>query len=262
MAHTMTYHRYRVDQFVPRRDRLDIRVGNQRFASDTLTIALPELEGHLRFRDLAPWQGSLLRPGIMGWYTFVPLMQCYHGLVSADHRIEGALRIRGEQVDMTGGKGYTEKDWGSSFPATWIWTQCNHYEGHEHLSVMASVAHIPWLRSYFIGFLALVWHGQTMKVFTTYTGAEMRARIEDDTVYLDFRDRNSQLSLVARQAPGVELRAPVKGAMTGKVNESLQAIHEISYRSPQAGHLESRGSVAGLEVAGDSDILLTDQWRR
>jgi hypothetical protein len=53
----------------------------------------------------------------MGPYAFVPFMECYHGILSMDHKINGQLIIHDEIIDFTGGKGYMEKDWGQSFQA-------------------------------------------------------------------------------------------------------------------------------------------------
>lgn len=55
-------------------------------------------------------------PGIMGWYAWVPTMECYHGVVSLDHAISGKLMIEDQAHDFNGGRGYIEKDWGKSFP--------------------------------------------------------------------------------------------------------------------------------------------------
>ena len=82
---------------------VDIRDGNHR------------IKGALDFRGITPWPVTPLSPGAMGWYAFVPGMECYHGVVSFGHSIEGKLELDGETVDYTGGKGYTEKDWGRSF---------------------------------------------------------------------------------------------------------------------------------------------------
>ena len=207
------------------------------------------------------WHGSLTSPGIMGWYSFVPFMQCYHGLVSINHELTGQLELNGTSIDFTGGKGYIEKDWGSSFPKSWIWTQCNHFDS-ESLSVMASVAHIPWLSSSFIGFLALVWDGEKIKIFTTYTGARMKAKMQEEQVLLSFRDRQSRLEIKAKMAPGVNLVSPVVGEMVGKINESLQAGHEIEYQKETGEILRARGQNAGLEVAPGYDILLSETWRK
>ena len=51
----------------------------------------------------------------MGPFSFVPLMECYHGILSMNHSLKGTLSFQGENLLFTGGKGYIEKDWGHSF---------------------------------------------------------------------------------------------------------------------------------------------------
>lgn len=45
----------------------------------------------------------------MGPFAFVPFMECYHGIVSMDHIIQGELEIDGATVDFSNGRGYMEK---------------------------------------------------------------------------------------------------------------------------------------------------------
>ena len=39
----------------------------------------------------------------------------------------------------------------------WIWIQCNTFHSMTQLSVFASVAHIPWMKRHFIGFLGVIY---------------------------------------------------------------------------------------------------------
>ena len=204
----------------------------------------------------------LYAPGIMGWFSFVPFMECYHGVVSVNHQIEGQLEIAGQKVDFTGGKGYMEKDWGRSFPNAWIWTQSNHFGLDQEVSVMASVANIPWLGSHFVGYIVgFLWQG-TIYRFATYTGAKMKARLGEDTVHLAFKDRKHELQIVAHKGVGGDLVSPIAGEMTGKVNESMQAILEVKFYKNGQLVFVGEGRNAGLEVAGLKDTLLTEKWRR
>jgi hypothetical protein len=52
---------------------------------------------------------SLFSPGIMGWYAYVPGMECYHGAVSLDHMLKGELEYNGSFLDFTGGKVISRK---------------------------------------------------------------------------------------------------------------------------------------------------------
>ncbi|NND08074.1 MAG: hypothetical protein HKN87_16970 [Saprospiraceae bacterium] len=250
------YHIFHIDQFKPSAETFSIAIGDNIFSDHAITLNLPDISGHIDFSHVAKWKGSFLRPGIMGWYSFVPFMQCNHGLVSLDHNLNGTLKMQDKELSFSGGKGYIEKDWGSSFPKSWIWTQCNNYQENQ-ISVMASVAHIPWITGSFIGFLALVWDGTNIKLFTTYTGATMQAAMRPDGVNLTFFDGESHLEIMATQAPGADLVSPIQGNMTGKVNESIGAKHHIIYRRASGTIIEDTGVCAGLEIAGNTDILLT-----
>jgi tocopherol cyclase len=256
------YIRFEAGEFRPSGRRFELRIGGNYFAADRMKLDLLQLKGTLKFRDLYSWPKSLGAPGIMGWYSFIPFMECYHGIVSVDHQISGTLKVFGEEVDFTGGKGYTEKDWGQSFPSSWIWMQTNHFGAAATASLTASVARIPWLGSYFIGYIVGFLLEGRLHRFATYTGAMMRARLEADCVHLAFRDRRRRLEITAEQGAGVELLSPLSGEMTGKINESMQAIIEV--RLYEDGRLvyEGTGHNAGLEVAGPVEELLTDSWRR
>lgn len=252
---TSRYEKFDFNTFSSETDRFAVSIGENQFSLAGINLNLPDLKGAVKLVNPVIYPGTFLSPGIMGWYSFVPFMQCYHGLVSLHHRLEGRLICNGAEIDFTGGKGYIEKDWGSSFPLAWVWTQCNHYESDDDLSIMASVAHIPWMGSYFIGFLAVVYWNHQIKVFTTYTKAKMQLHLDSEQVTLTFRDRESQLTIRARQQEGTDLISPQKGAMTGKVNESLQASHHVSFTISGAT-IQADGCMAGLEVGGNSRILM------
>ena len=97
-------------------------------------------------------------------------MECYHGVLSFDHTIQGELTIDGQAVDFSRGRGYIEKDWGKSFPSAWVWYQSNHFP-QTGVCLTASIAVIPWLRSAFRGFIIGLWILGTLVRFASYTGA-------------------------------------------------------------------------------------------
>lgn len=248
--------------FRPSDRSFELHLGHNYFAANRLQLDLPSLRGTLSFHNLFNWPKSLGAPGIMGWYSFIPFMECYHGIVSVDHRIEGALEVLGEKVDFTGGRGYTEKDWGQSFPSSWIWMQTNHFGTGAPVSLTASVARIPWLGSHFIGYIVgFLWQGRLYR-FATYTGAMMKARLEEDRVHLSFRDRRRRLEITAEPGIGGELISPISGEMAGKINESMQAGITVKFYEREQLLFKGTGHNAGLEVAGPVEELLTDSWRR
>ncbi len=256
------YFRFSSADFRPSDRRFELQLGDNFFSGDRLRLALPGLKGELRLHHPYPWPRMLGAPGIMGWYSFVPFMECYHGVVSMDHELEGTLEIAGRQVAFTGGKGYAEKDWGRSFPSSWIWMQSNHFDSDATASLMASVARIPWLNSHFIGYIVGFLLNGRLYRFATYTGAMMKAGLAGKEVRLQFRDRRYRLVITARQGKGGQLHSPLSGEMTGKVNESMQGIIQVQLFEGNAMLFAGTGRHAGLEVAGPAGELLTDTWRR
>jgi tocopherol cyclase len=256
------YHEFEEEAFVPSPRSFDVELKGNRFGTTQMILDLPEVKGQLAFEELFHWPKMLGAPGIMGWYSFVPFMECYHGVVSVNHRIRGQLEVYGKKVDFTNGKGYMEKDWGKSFPSAWIWTQTNHFDEVYPVSLMASVANIPWLGSSFVGYIVGFLLGDRLFRFATYTGAKMKAEIKGNEVQVGFKDNRYRLEIKAHKAEGGNLISPISGNMVGKVNESLQAEIEVRFFEKEQLIFEGVGRNAGLEVAGDVDTLLSQKWRR
>ena len=124
---------------------------------------------------------------------------------------------------------------------------------------MASVAHIPWMGRYFVGFLVFMWVDSKLYKFATYTGAKMTSSMDDDHVYLQFKQGKKLIKITAKRGPTAELISPIVGEMAGKVNESLAAVLHVKLTEGDKVIYEGSGRNAGLEVAGDISILLTDQ---
>ncbi len=266
---TSTYHRFPIEAFQPTADRFAVAVGDNRFSAEGLELDLPDWKGRLDIVGRVPWPVKPLSPGIMGWYAFVPFMECYHGIVSMDSRLRGSLEFQGGQtarpgllagtsVDFDGGRAYLEKDWGRSFPSSWIWMQSNHFD-REACSLKLSVARIPWMGSSFVGFIAGLWYEGRLHRFTTYTGARLEhAAVHDERVEVVLADRKKRLTVTALRSDGGDLVSPVQGGMEGRVNETLTARLQVRLEVGKDCIFEGQGRMAGLEVAGPYQELLTE----
>jgi tocopherol cyclase len=257
-----SYFPYPLDEFWASREHFELRIGSNRFTSDQVDLLIEspdgDVKGSLNFQDLVPWPVSWFSPGIMGWYAWVPFMETYHGVLSFDHKIEGALQVDGHLIDFNEGRGYIEKDWGQSFPEAYIWFQSNHF-ATPAASITASVAIIPWLKSAFLGFIIGLWVDQQLYRFSTYTGARIeRLRFTPDQVDWAVGDKRYLLELKAFRAQGGLLRGPSKLDMGRRVVESLQAQVQVRLQT-RSGELifTDQGDCAGLEVHGDLDRLLS-----
>jgi tocopherol cyclase len=240
-----------------------IRIGDSTFTESGMTLRLRDdvahVHGEVGFGTWAPWPVTAFSPGIMGWYRFVPRMETYHGVLSMDHAVSGTIVLDGETILLDGGRGYAEKDWGHSFPSSWIWAQSNHFE-RPGTSVTVSVAKVPWMTGSFVGNIAGLLLDGRLHRFATYTGARL-ASLETgvNEAHLILRDRREEIELHVHGSEALILQAPVLGAMEGRAAESLGGTIDVTLRELRGGHasVEFRGigRLAGIEVMNERDEL-------
>jgi tocopherol cyclase len=259
------YHRFALQDFWADRQRFLIRIGPNEFSLQHIQLQvedeLGKVKGEVSFEGIKPWPVSLISPGIMGWYAWVPRMECYHGVLSLDHSLQGQLAFdqAGQltNVDFGAGRGYIEKDWGQSFPQAWVWFQSNHFE-QVGSSLTASVAVIPWLGSAFRGFIIGLWHDGRLYRFATYNGARIeRLEIADDHVDWVVSRADMRLEMRASRVEGGLVLGPTRQEMGKRINETLKATVEVHLADKNGKTIfQGKGCYAGLEVHGDLEKLL------
>lgn len=256
------YHRFAPEQFEASAERFEVLVGANRFGAHGVELDLPQLRGTVAFTTpLDPWPVTLREPGIMGWYGLVPMMECFHGVVSFGHGLGGALEIEGAERSFDGGRGYLEKDWGRAFPAGYVWLHSNHIDpeaGPADASLVASVAIIPWLGRAFRGSIVGLRHSGRLHRWTTYNRSrERHLTITDAHVVWHLEGPDGRLELEAERTRGGLLHAPLRSAMHERVEETLDARVRIRHTDRDGRVLlEGWGESAGLEVFGDVDRML------
>ena len=259
-----SYHRYPAEAFTAARRDFEVGIGPNRFSSRGLHLDIDDeqrrVTADVRLGPLDPWPVHPWSPGVMGPYALAPRMECNHGVLSFDHRLEGHLTLDGARIDLTGGRGYLEKDWGAAFPAGYVWMQSNHF-ATPGTSMVASIAIVPWIRSAFPGFLIGLRHAGVLHRFATYTGARTEAlRITDDRVDWTVSDRHRRLEVRAHRAAAGLLLGPTREHMESRVGETMQAEISVRLTHRRTGRvLQGTGRNAGLEVHGDLDRLLALQ---
>jgi tocopherol cyclase len=251
------------ESFAYARDRFDITVGRCRFTDREIVMDLDDgtfsVRGTLALGEPAPWPVRALSPGVMGPFRFVPFMECYHGVLSLDHTVDGDLMVDGEGIVFDGGRGYSEKDWGRSFPSAWVWVQSNDF-GRTGVSLTASIARIPWLGSSFVGSIVGLLVDGRLHRFATYTGAKLISLSHaPGGVEFVLQDRRHRIEVGASGAvPGV-LRSPVLGQMVGQVEESLRGTVRVRLTERATGRevFAGEGRSSGIELMDPAGDLAT-----
>jgi len=250
---------YPFHEFTATYTPFSISIAGNHFTLNTITLAITSsdisVSGQCSFENRYPWPVKLFSPGSMGWYAFVPTMECNHAVLSMDHSISGAIRYNEELMDFTGGRGYMEKDWGKSFPSAYIWFQTNHF-ATVGTSIFGSIATIPWKRSYFTGFLIALLHNGRLYTFTTYNNAQCTLSVTDLLVRISCSKGNRNATITIKRTPGIALPAPYNGSMQSKIYESLDAHVHCVFNENNHTVLDDTGSHAGFEIVGDIDNLI------
>ena len=267
-AGTSWYHRFPLDAFRADAENFDVWIDKNHFHAGgfALDIDMPSgprpqrLVGEVTLGPWSRWPVTFTSPGVMGPYSFVPFMECKHGILSLDHALDGALTVDGKTTRYAGGRGYLEKDWGRSFPLGYVWTQSNHFD-RPGLCVTASVARIPWITGDFRGFLIGFLHDGTLHRFTTYTGATIESlRLTRTHLHLTVRDKVHRLQIEAEKTEGALLHAPYDHSMLERVAETMTSTIALRFSRVADGALlyEGTGRSACLETQGRLDLVCDD----
>lgn len=260
-----TYHTYGSFESAP--DDFRVRVGASHFSHHDIKLAIEDehatITGELTFEGITPWPITLTQPGVMGWYGWLPNMECNHGVLSFDHTITGTLEIDGEAVNFDGGRGYIEKDWGQAFPKGYIWMQSNHFDT-AGTSLTASIATIPQWGRTFAGFIVGLWHQGHLYKFTTYNNSRVDfLEVGDNALTWTLYNKHHGLHIEAQRTEGGILKAPQRTDMHRRIEETMRATATVTllahdgFRQKQLFHESARN--LSLEVSGDLSLLLKNK---
>lgn len=244
------YFTYPMYQFSFMRNPYEIIVDKCIFTKRSASFFLHEpglcLKGDVGFGPLSEIATSRFSPDIMGPFSYLPFLQCRHGILSMGHTVTGSLSVNGEVIDFTGGSGYLEMDSGTSFPDQWMWTQCNSFPSGARMMLAAATVPVCGLR--IRGVIGVVMAAGKEFRLATYNGAKLKKSVfENGRAEVVTANRKHRLELVITGYEGQSLMAPVNGAMSRPLKECIScSVHIKLYEKDQL-ILEDHGSNAGFE---------------
>ncbi|MHA2393943.1 MAG: tocopherol cyclase family protein [Promethearchaeota archaeon] len=261
---TSEYFKYPLEEFKNiSTKRYEIRIGQNYFSSERIHLDIHQqghnILGDIEYIDPIPWPKKFLQPGAMGFLSYIPFLETYHGVVSMNHKLRGNISINGERIDFENGKGYMEKDWGKSFPVAWIWMQSNHFS-NQNLSFMFSLAKVPFLGMKINGFLSAIWYEGKFYKFATYTGAKVKSlEILPDKLNFIVEDKRYRLTFdaIRKGIATVSLKAPQEGLMSGHIAESINAKIKLNLfdRKNDTTIIDDLGVNAGFEAKNPEMLI-------
>ena len=88
------------------------------------------------------------------------------------NKINGSINLNGKEFIFKDGYGYIEKDWGCSFPKSYIWCQGNSFSKRD-ASFMISIADIPFKLFNFRGLICSLIIDNYEYRFATYNNCKI-----------------------------------------------------------------------------------------
>jgi tocopherol cyclase len=246
------YLRFATGEFTAERDQFRVAIGMSQFSFEHLHLDLKSttltIQGDLQFSQRVPLNQGFLNPSIMGPFAYLPRMECYHGVLSLTHFIKGKLQIHGETVDFTGGKGYLEKDWGTSFPSEYVWLQGNHFP-EPTTSFFFSYARIPYLGLRFQGLIAHLYLNGEHYRFATYNGSKIVSELISP-LHVEYVIKKGpyRLRIVADVQDLATLPSPKQGRMDQTIKEGLSGQILLWFMKGKVILYQGQTTMAGIEI--------------
>ena len=235
------YFRFDIKDFVADKKKFSVQIEDNHFSMDGVSIHLEDedtsIKGSYTIKNPITLPKSIYMPSIMGPFAYLPMMECYHGILSMDHTVEGSFVYNDKLLDLKDARGYVEKDYGRSFPKGYVWIQTNNLD-EANTSLFLSVATIPYLKLFFNGFIVNFYHKGKHYRFATYNLSKiLEETISEKEAHYVFKKGAYRLEVTGKISEYVTLASPkfgkmdhtIKEGLSGKVTVTLKHKNEVIY---------------------------------
>ena len=252
------YLSYDINDFTFNNNPFRICINSNIFTLENMNLSINHddlhINGNIVFKNIVKWPDNIINPGSMGFYNYLKFMECYSQVCALNGSIVGYLNINEKKVDFTGGKVYIEKNWGKSFPKSWLWIQSNSFKNRK-ASITCSLGTIPFPIKDFNGFLIGATVENEFYNFTTINRSKINIKTLGDDIVLTATKKNIKLTLKTYTKPEdfLVLKAPIKGSMTSFVKETLNGQVYMLLEDTDSNKIifNDIGTCTGIEYGGD-----------
>ena len=231
-----------------------IKIKNNIFSKEGIHIQIKDniknlnIRGSIKYSNSKNINTNFLKPNIMGPFSYIPEMECNHAILSMKNRIDGLIKINNKEINFDNNIGYIEKDWGCSFPKSYIWCQGNNFE-KSNASFMLSVADIPFKFFNFTGVICVLIIDNQEYKFTTYNSTKiLKYDVDNNTIDITLKKASYYLNIKSTCDERLRLSAPVKGKMEKDIFESISSKIKVTLKKNNTIIFSDMSTNCGLEV--------------
>lgn len=231
-----------------------IRIDKNYFSLDNIHIDIIDdsqnlfVYGDVGYTDNINIDTSKWNPNIMGPFSYVPFMECNHAILSMKGNTSGLININGEDINLNNGISYIEKDWGYSFPKSYIWCQGNDFQDND-ASFMISIADIPFKICHFRGLICSLIIDNYEYRFATYNNTKIvKYDIDNGRLNIILKKGDYSVYIESEDTDGLKLIAPVKGKMNKDIIESISSNINVTLKKKKRTIFSDTSRNCGLEI--------------
>lgn len=243
---------YDIDEFRFNCKPFCIKIGNNSFSKEGIHIDIKDeglnINGDIKYLNNKNINTNFMNPNIMGPFSYIPFMECNHAIISMQNNANGLININNYEMKFDNDMGYIEKDWGCSFPKTYIWCQGNNFQ-KSNASFMLSIADVPFKMFKFKGVICVLLLDDKEYKFTTYNNAKLAEfDINDNSLNITLKKGDYYLNVKSTFYKGQKLAAPVKGGMSKDIFESISSLITVTLRQEDKTIFFDTSTNCGLEI--------------
>lgn len=245
---------YNIEDFKFNHDPFYIQIGDSVFSKEGLNINIKDesqnlkIHGNIKYTDSRNINTNIFAPNIMGPFSYIQFMKCNHAIISMQNTSNGIININNKEIHFNNDKGYIEKDWGCSFPKSYIWCQGNNFK-RTNASFMISIADVPFKLFTFKGIICVLLIDNKEFKFTTYNNTKLvEYAITEDFINITLKKSEYSLNIKSKYNKGLKLSAPVKGKMNKDIFESISALVTVTLKKENEIIFCDTSTMCGLEI--------------
>lgn len=231
-----------------------ITIGNNTFSKEGIHIDIKDetqnlnINGHVKYSNNKNISKNFMNPNIMGPFSYIPFMECNHAILSMQNKANGLIEINNTVMNFEDDMGYIEKDWGCSFPKTYIWCQGNKFQKND-ACFMLSIANVPFKMFNFRGMICVLIVEDKEYKFTTYNNSKIvEYDVDDNSLNITLKKDDYYLNIKSTFESGQRLSAPVKGKMEKDIFESINAVIIVTLKKNNDIIFSDTSTNCGLEI--------------
>lgn len=245
---------YNIEDFEFNFEPFYIKIGNNFFSKDNINIDIKDksqnliVHGNIKYSNCKNINTNFFNPNIMGPFSYIPFMECNHAIICMKSKANGFININNNKIIFNNDTGYIEKDWGCSFPKSYIWCQGNDFQKQD-ASFIFSIANIPFKAFHFKGIICSLIIKDKEYRFATYNNTKLvKCDLNNDMLDIIIKKGHYYLNIKAKYKEGLKLIAPVKGKMKKDIIESISASITVTLKNNNNIIFSDTSKNCGLEI--------------